>query len=70
VFSSDSRGIAFCRIREANCPDTSVWDLETGRRLQSFPNESEVPSDLAFSPDGRLLANASGGGSVQLWRVR
>ena len=35
-----------------------IWDLQTGKRIQTLPGMTGPISALAFSPDGRLLAGA------------
>jgi len=52
----------------AACADAiSVWDAAAGRRLRVLQGHEVY--DVAFSPDGKLLASGSGGldGSVRLW---
>jgi RNA polymerase sigma factor (sigma-70 family) len=47
-----------------------IWDLATGRELQSLPFEGE-PVGVAFSPDGKKVAAISSGDDRQavLWNV-
>lgn len=53
-----------------------MWDLRTGRQLDSpltYPRESDAPSEIAFSPDGRILALAwfvDYGQVIRFWDVR
>ena len=46
-----------------------VHDASTGERLSDALRHAnnEVPTDLEFSPDGRIIAAASADGRVQLW---
>jgi WD40 repeat protein len=47
-----------------------IWDLRTGRLVERVdPSEQNLPiTDVAFSPNGRLLAAAlDGGDGVRLW---
>jgi len=43
-----------------------VYDLASGRMVRRIPGLGNVANDLAFSPDGRLLAVAVGGGARSL----
>jgi WD40 repeat protein len=45
-----------------------LWDAATGEELLAIPGENNGP-DLAFSPDGRHLAAASGSGKVVVYAV-
>jgi WD40 repeat protein len=49
-------------------PDVILWDPEKQQRVSSFPSSGLDVSDLAFSPDGRLLAISSKT-DVKLWNV-
>jgi WD40 repeat protein len=47
-----------------------VWDTSTGKLARQFPGPGMVASQLAFSPDGKLLATVKGSdGAVRLWDV-
>jgi WD40 repeat protein len=46
----------------------TLWDAAHGREIASLPYGSGV-SDVAFSPDGQLLAVADRRGGVDLWDV-
>jgi WD40 repeat protein len=47
--------------------DASVWDVAGGSDIRTLLHENAV-NDVAFSPDGRLLATASSDASACLWR--
>src|SRR5262249_39382437 len=44
----------------------SVWDLETGEKVQAFRPKGDV-HDTTLSPDGKLLLTASFDGTARLW---
>jgi WD40 repeat protein len=44
-----------------------LWDFQTGKRIRTIP--ARAVYDLAFSPDGKLLAVGSSGGQLALWSV-
>ncbi|WP_217246910.1 trypsin-like peptidase domain-containing protein [Streptomyces sp. AC602_WCS936] len=47
-----------------------LWDARTHQRLGALDGLTSMLSDLAFSPDGSLLATASWDGKLRLWNVR
>jgi WD40 repeat protein len=46
-----------------------LWDLESGRLLQTFRGHANDVNDLACSPDGQWIASASSDRTVGLWRL-
>ncbi len=44
-----------------------IWDLANRRELLKLKGHREAVHDVAFSPDGRLLASVSADGSVKVW---
>jgi WD40 repeat protein len=48
------------RVLAVQGKTVSVWDVETGRRLQQFVGHPEPIGAVAFSPDGKQVVTASG----------
>jgi WD40 repeat protein len=64
AWSPDGRLIA---LGLASAPNgAGLWDAHTGKLLRRFPDPAGV-SAVAFSPDGKLLAAGSFGGTVSIW---
>src|SRR5262249_33493824 len=49
--------------------EVKVWDAEGSRGLRTLPRHDGYVSDLAFSPDGRLLAVAESDDRVYVYEV-
>jgi len=65
AFSNDSRLLASSGIGMVAC----VWDVATGKRLQTFSGHSQQIYCAAFSPDATRLATGSGDQTVRIWNV-
>jgi WD40 repeat protein len=46
-----------------------LWDVQTGKLLQTFSQHSNDVNDVSFSPDGKWLASASSDRSIELWQL-
>jgi WD40 repeat protein/serine/threonine protein kinase/DNA-binding LacI/PurR family transcriptional regulator len=66
-FSADGN-LLFTGSNDAN-PNINLiaWDVETGEEAFRMVGHDAAINDLALSPDGSLLASASGDGKVILW---
>ena len=52
-------------------PDTTavLWDVETGKELDTLDEHASIVWDVAFSPDGKALATGSDDRTVKLWEL-
>ncbi len=48
----------------------SVWDYETGKKIEELPGVVVETTGLAFSPDGRSLAVAQPRNVLKIWETR
>ncbi len=59
------------QLASGSCDNTAkVWDLDTGREVETLHGHVGYVMSLAYSPDGQVLATASGHryrGEVRLW---
>jgi WD40 repeat protein len=47
--------------------DIQIWELSSGRRLQTMTGHACYPTEVVYSPDGMTLASGSADGTVLLW---
>src|SRR5436190_7123183 len=47
-----------------------LWDLQTGKHLQTLEKHSGVVYSVAWSPDGKTLASSSDYKTISLWDVQ
>lgn len=60
--SNNSRG--FC-----NAGEIKLWDIASQTEILTLEGHSSEVNDVAFSPDGQLIASASFDRSINLWDV-
>ena len=46
----------------------TIWDIATGKAVQTYTGHTEVVRALAWSPDGSTIASASTDHTVHLWQ--
>ena len=46
-----------------------LWDVETGKLLQTFEEHENDVQDVAYSHNGKYVATASADGTVMIWEV-
>jgi WD40 repeat protein len=66
VFSAD------CRYIVSGSRDTTVklWDVETGRELETFLGHTDSVESVAISADGDFVASASRDGTIRIWSTK
>ena len=57
------------RTLAAGCEnhDVILWDVDSGKRLQTFSGHSDSPWGIAFSKDGQRMASLSLDGVLHIW---
>ncbi len=78
AFSPDSRWLAGSsrmiegtgRFGEGEGYEIFVWNVASGKLLQTLPGHSRAITALAFSNNGRVLASASRDRSLKIWDMQ
>jgi WD40 repeat protein len=72
-FSADSRFLAtYVRFPDSGSDENGsllrLWELETAREILALPAQQDLGNlEVAFSPDGRLLAFVNPSGEIVVW---
>jgi RNA polymerase sigma factor (sigma-70 family) len=73
AFSPDGKILATGDARQEEKKLTSsvirLWDLSSGRELRQLRGHVFGTNQLTFTPDGKRLLSAGGGGVIRLWDV-
>jgi WD40 repeat protein len=54
---------------ESSGGTVTLWDTETGERLEILEGHTDSVESVAWSPDGTKLATGSVEGTIVLWDV-
>jgi WD40 repeat protein len=46
-----------------------LWDIESGKILQTFSQHTNDANDVAYAPDGKWIASASEDRTVHIWKL-
>ncbi len=62
---------AMSHVEESAGADATVrlWEVATGRLLQTFMGHVGIIYHLAFSPDGKFLASTGNDQTVKVWTL-
>jgi WD40 repeat protein len=67
--SIDMTDIVFSPSEDFLASGEAIWDVENKQELHVLERGNQMPAQVAFSPDGSLLAIATMNQAIQLWDV-
>ncbi len=66
AYSPDGRTVA----SSSNDKIIGIWEVRTGKRLQTLKGHTDGVNSVAFSSDGRLLASGSDDKTIGIWEIQ
>jgi WD40 repeat protein len=66
AFSPDGKTLAMA----SQTGNVHLWDVASGKRLETLKGHSSAAQAVVFSPDGRTLASGGADHTVRLWNVQ
>ncbi|MEV5237976.1 helix-turn-helix domain-containing protein [Streptomyces cinnamoneus] len=69
TLSLDAPALGSSAAASGVAPRAGIWDVASGQMTTALGTRG-TPRQVAFTPDGRLLAIGDGNGTVSLWGVR
>jgi WD40 repeat protein len=49
--------------------EIKIWDISTGKEIQTLKEHSSSVNSLLITPDGKKLVSASADSTIKIWRM-